>query len=197
MDARNPCEKKYIKAPLKRKNYAPSPIQTILSVSELHRVHRLNARSRREWRQPSLSPIGCDSFNTGHGLTGKTSVRRITAGREFHPAPKDRIMLWLLSFVERLTLIEIVPLHRKKSNIFHSDFSYCFNRNCFMQTKTDVRPLPAYMSVSLSHYDEEAYASTTLTVSILSRPWNLSTCSMPEITLPNTVCWPSRCGCGW
>lgn len=47
----------------------PSPIQTILSVPDLHQVHRLVLINR-----------------TGHGLR---SICFITAGWEFHPTPKE------------------------------------------------------------------------------------------------------------
>ena len=41
-----------------------------------------------------------------------------------------------------------------------------------------------------------SHTSWTVTVFMRSRPRNASTCSMPLTTLPNTVCSPSRCGCG-
>lgn len=47
----------------------PSPIQTILSALDLHQIHRFQKNS-----------------NPGHGLRGSPLI---TAGWEFHPAPKD------------------------------------------------------------------------------------------------------------
>ncbi|PTQ57613.1 MAG: hypothetical protein BSOLF_1157 [Candidatus Carbobacillus altaicus] len=48
---------------------SPSPIQTILSVSDLHRIHRLRgSRTHVSWT--------------------------LTAGRELHPAPKESWAIW-------------------------------------------------------------------------------------------------------
>jgi hypothetical protein len=51
----------------------PSPIQTLLSVSDLHRVHLLTSQ---------LSVIRVTDLTNDH--------IRITVGWEFHPTPKEQ-----------------------------------------------------------------------------------------------------------
>lgn len=159
----------------------PSPIQTILSVPDLHQVHRQAACT------PSRDIHACEP---GHGLTKErsrlsdttASSPPITAGWEFHPTPKEKsqLLLWKCyhSRIEKATCFVG----------FVSNGAGAGRPDTRKPQRAERSP-PAAACLS--------YASMISTLSILSRPWNLSTCSMPDTTLPNTVCWPSRCGCGW
>lgn len=122
-------------------NVSPSPIQTILSVPELHQVHRSvhnNARNRscHDW------PGSRTDEKAPHA--GKPVVQAPLDHRRLGISPRPEGKPQYYNFVSILTLSFV------NFNLLH--FIASFERVNMLHT---------------------------------------------FVTLPNTVCWPSRCGCGW